>query len=359
MMKLLNRFIWAVALILFAKGSKAQAFMTYLIPGHEYLTLFALEQLQTSPDPLTRNFYGTPVGPIDRHAHPLFDGNTLVDFPGLDRSFATELMQVLVGPSWDNLSAVERETLLGGMIRHDSNRSQIMNFTRNYLGEVKEESISAFESCDLSHDFVKRVVFQGVTHMAGQLSSQSETHLLEQRQRKMMGLKLVGSALHTLQDSFSQAHVQRNSDTWLLEDICSYRFPYFGRNEPSGYSVGCVHTHFPFEEDFGGGSLMVDDQVWDRGQPGCEIQADGRIVKSFACLKAETQMAVIVTRDLLALLVPFLNHALWHREVLTQELETALTEFLQTYHPDPALMAAGQGIMSCRSMMWRRQKRQV
>ncbi|ANV84706.1 hypothetical protein AWQ21_10115 [Picosynechococcus sp. PCC 7003] len=347
-MKLLNRVLWGLVVVWLAKGTKVEAFMTHLIPGHEYLTLFALEQLQASPDPLTRHFYGTPVGSMDRQAHPLFNGNTLVDFPGLDRPFAEQLMQILVGPEdWDALSQAERDELLAGMIRHDDNRSQITQFTRNYLGDSQEESISAHESCGLSHNFIKDTIIHGVASMAGPLSPQRDSEIGEQRHRKMTGLKFIGAALHTLQDSFSKAHTQRHPDTWLIEDICSYRFAYFGRNRPSGYSVGCVHTHFPFEEDFGGGSLFIDDQVWDRGQTGCEIGADGQLLKSFACLKDETQMAVIVTRDLLALLVPFLNHALWHQEVLQAELETTLTDFLQTYHPDPALRAAGQGIMSC------------
>ncbi|MBV5260779.1 hypothetical protein FLX56_20395 [Synechococcus moorigangaii CMS01] len=347
-MKRLNQFIWSLVILWLTKGAKAHGFMTHLIPGHEYLTLFALEQLETHPDPLIRTFYGVPVGPVDRHAHPLFDGNILVDFPGLDRPFAEQLLQILVGPEdWGTLSQVERDELLAGMIRHDDNRSQITNFTRNYQGESQSESISAFASCGLSHQFIKETILHGVTVMAGQASSQATGNSSGQRHRKVTGLRFIGSALHTLQDSFSKAHTQRHPETWLLEDICSYRFAYFGRNESAAYSVGCVHTHFPFEEDFGGGSLVVDDQVWDSGQVDCEIGADGHWVKSFACLKDETRIAVIVTRDLLALLVPFLAHALWQQEVLHTELETALMDFLQTYHPDPALMAAGQGIMNC------------
>ncbi|WP_024546537.1 hypothetical protein [Picosynechococcus sp. NKBG15041c] len=346
-MKFCQQLIGSVGCIFLLGGSRAEAFMTHLIPGHEYLTLFALEQLQNNDDPLIRHFYGTPLGNIDYLAHPLFEGNTLVDFPGLNRAFGEQLLQILLGEAWDQLPRVEQEAIFLGMVRHDDNYTQVMNFTRNYLGIGKEEAVSAHTSCTLSQNFIKEAVLEAVRAMAAESSPLPESMISERRQRKQTGLKFVGAALHTLQDSFSKAHTKRHSETWLIEDVCSYRLAYLGRNLETGLTVGCVHTHFPFEKDFGGGSLVVDDQIWNRGQADCEIHENGRLVKSFACLKDETQMAVVVTRDFLVFLVPILNEALWQRPIDYDNLETALTNFLRTYHPDPALMAAGQGIMGC------------
>ncbi len=326
---------------------KAHAFSSYIVPGHEYLTKFALEELKESEDKLTRVFYGDYVGGVSYLSHPLTYGNVVNDFHRIDLELSKILIKILLGEEWSLLSPEEQEYIMKRVIDHSDNSSQIMHFTRNYLGDNQQESISAKESCLLSHNFIKNTVLYGIEVMAEKRDIAKD---LGRYDRKQLGFKFIGAGLHTLQDAFAPAHTKRDPTTLLLKDICSFRTPYFGRNGASLYSVGCVHTIFPSPHDFGGGSILEDDQIWHRGQTNCQIKKDGMIDKSFDCLTDQAQLATVVSKDFLEFLVPFLDQALRKKNVVYQDITTALNSFLNDYHPDQERFSFDQGIMSCESL---------
>ncbi|AGF51496.1 sll0843 [Synechocystis sp. PCC 6803] len=333
-------FIW----LLSWEAPPVQAFSCYIVPGHEYLTKFALTRLQSSDDKLTRVFYGDYVGGVNYLSHPLAYGNVVNDFPQLDPAFATSLIGILLGQEWEHFTAQEQKKILTGMIEHSESHSQVMHFTRNYLDPHQQQALSAKESCILSQNFIKNAVIYGTEVMAGQ---QIVNQNLDRYQRKQLGLKFIGASLHTVQDSFAPAHVKRHPQTHLLTDVCSFRYPYFGRNQASVYSVGCVHTVFAHERDFGGGSILEDDQIWQRSQDHCQIQSNGMVEKSFNCLTDQAQLGTIVSQDFLASLVPFLDQALRKQTVAYEDLTMVLDDFLNIYHPYPAKGLTTQGIMAC------------
>lgn len=327
-------------------GSRAQAFFSYLIHGHEYLTLFALEQLQRSEDPLMQVFYGQPLGAVSYRAHPLFYGNAVVDYPELDRDLALDLLAIAKGEGWAALTAAEQEQRFTGMVNHSDHQSQMMQFTRNYLGDNRQSVVSAKVACSLSHQFIRDVVLHGTRAIAGLTE---ETAGLDRYERKQIGLQFIGAALHTLQDAFSLAHTERDRQTLTIQDVCTFQYPYFGRNGESRYSVGCVHTIWANQPNFGGGSVVVDDEIWDRTQSTCTLAADGSTSKDFGCLKDEAQLATVTTRDFLAMLVPFLDEALRRGVVQEETLAIALEQFLTQYHPQRQEPDT-QGILSCASL---------
>lgn len=329
-------------------ASPVQAFSCYIVPGHEYLTKFALTRLQSSEDKLTRFFYGDYVGGVNYLSHPLAYGNVVNDFPQLDPTLTKILIRILLGPKWDDFNIQEQERFIAATINHNESRSQVMHFTRNYLGQNQQQAVSAKASCLLSQNFIKNTVIYGTEVMAGQ---QIISQNLDRYHRKQLGLQFIGVALHTIQDSFAPAHTKRHSNTFFLTDVCSFRYPYFGRNQASMYSVGCVHTIFPGDRNFGGGSVLKDDQIWHRGQNHCQIEGNGRIEKSFTCLTDQAQLATIVSQDFLALLVPFLDQALRRQIVAHQDLTTTLDKFLNVYHPYPVNDSTFQGIMACDSLV--------
>lgn len=108
---------------------------------------------------------------------------------------------------------------------HTDYRISVLHATRNYIDSERTQLVSAFETCEQ----IKRNLTKVTVSILEKLKDEN----------KIPAYFLIGHALHTIQDSFSTAHLNRresSKDNYDVVDICHYT----GNNEPKEPSI-CFH----------------------------------------------------------------------------------------------------------------------
>jgi hypothetical protein len=112
----------------------------------------------------------------------------------------------------------------------------------------------------------------------------------------------LGHILHTVQDSFSTAHVERTPDFRIIKNICV-----FGKNKnPEG---ACIHDNvLTFEGEHQlTGELFHRDRVWKSQPSSCQYDPRDR---RWDCLKPEAKKAAEVSAGVLVLYAKIVGNGL-------------------------------------------------
>jgi hypothetical protein len=257
--------------------------------------------------------------------------------PYIAKDGEIDLVGRLYFEEFKTISKGDQKRIRSDIKDHSYYKSQFMHFTRNAIDSSIDEVLSSYDSCYKSREFITKSVYWATQTLLGEIKEGKNPET-----RKYNALSFVGAALHTLQDSFSKAHVIRDED-WKMHSVCSSLDRYFGQASEFEYRVFCFHAFWADELVHGGGSVMSSDMVWDSKKPGCSFSDSGN--RRFECLKDEAMQASFVSGKLLSHVLPLLMKAENGNVTSYSDLKLHMDDFFDT-----ADYGNGKGFLNCEGL---------